>query len=68
MDNKSILTVKSELEEKIYRIIDDNPIHIDKIIKLVDIDINQLYKLLFELQVKEEILCLGGNFYVRINK
>lgn len=68
MDNKSILTVKSELEEKIYRIIDDNPMHIDKIIKLVDIDINQLYKLLFELQVKEEILCLGGNFYVRINK
>ena len=68
MDNKSISTVKSELEEKIYNIIDDNPIHIDKIIKLVDIDINQLYKLLFELQVKEEILCLSGNFYVRINK
>jgi len=68
MDNKSISTVKSKLEEKIYKIIDDNPIHIDKIIKLVDIDINQLYKLLFELQVKEEILCLGGNFYVRINK
>jgi DNA processing protein len=68
MDNKGILTTKSGLEEKIYSIIDDNPIHIDKIIKLVDIDINRLYKLLFELQVKEEILCLSGNFYVRINK
>ncbi|MEW8993457.1 DNA-processing protein DprA [Clostridium sp.] len=68
MDNRSITTVKSKLEEKIYQIIDDNPIHIDKIIKLVDIDINRLYKLLFELQVKEEILCLSGNFYVRINK
>ncbi|MFR1707853.1 MAG: DNA-processing protein DprA [Clostridium sp.] len=68
MDNKNISTVKSDLEGKIYKVIDDNPIHIDKIIKLVDIDINRLYKLLFELQVKEEILCLSGNFYVRINK
>jgi len=68
MDNRIITTVKSKLEERIYQIIDDNPIHIDKIIKLVDIDINRLYKLLFELQVKEEILCLSGNFYVRINK
>ncbi|HAR87374.1 MAG TPA: DNA-protecting protein DprA [Clostridium sp.] len=68
MDNKNITTVKSKLEERIYQVIDDNPIHIDKIIKLVDVDINRLYKLLFELQVKEEILCLSGNFYVRINK
>lgn len=68
IDNKNITTVKSKLEEKIYQVIDDNPIHIDKIIKLVDVDINRLYKLLFELQVKEEILCLSGNFYVRINK
>lgn len=68
MDNKSISIVKSDLEEKICKVIDDNPIHIDKIIKLVDVDINRLYKLLFELQVKEEILCLSGNFYVRINK
>jgi len=68
IDNKNITTVKSKLEERIYQVIDDNPIHIDKIIKLVDVDINRLYKLLFELQVKEEILCLSGNFYVRINK
>ncbi len=68
MDNRNITTVKSKLEERIYQVIDDNPIHIDKIIKLVDVDINRLYKLLFELQVKEEILCLSGNFYVRINK
>jgi len=68
IDNKNITTVKSKLEERIYQVIDDNPIHIDKIIKLVDVDINRLYKLLFELQVKEEILCLSGNFYVRIYK
>lgn len=68
MDNNIEKSKKGALEEKIYKIIDDNPIHIDNIIKLVDIDINQLYKLLFELQVKEEILCLSGNFYVRINK
>ncbi len=68
MDNSIERSIKGILEEKIYKLIDDNPIHIDNIIKLVDIDINQLYKLLFELQVKEEILCLSGNFYVRINK
>ncbi|MEG1255200.1 DNA-processing protein DprA [Clostridium sp.] len=68
MDNNIEMSTKSELEEKIYGIIDDNPIHIDSIIKTTDIDINQLYKLLFELQAKEEILCLSGNFYVRINK
>lgn len=58
---------ENSLKSKLDRIIDDNPIHIDNIIKLADIDINQLYKLLFELQAKKEILCLSGNFYVRIN-
>ncbi|MEG0306885.1 MAG: DNA-processing protein DprA [Clostridium sp.] len=68
MNNNIETLIKSALEEKIYNLIDDNPIHIDSIIKSADIDINQLYKLLFELQAKEEILCLSGNFYVRINR
>ena len=68
INNNKEEDIKSTLENKLIEIIDDNPIHIDNIIKLTHIDINQLYKLLFELQVKKEILCLSGNFYVRINK
>lgn len=68
INNNKEENIRSPLENKLIEIIDDNPIHIDNIIKLTHIDINQLYKLLFELQVKKEILCLSGNFYVRINK
>lgn len=50
---------------KILDIVKDSPVHIDDIIKLTNIDIKQLYELLFELQLKNEILCLAGNYYVR---
>lgn len=68
INNNKETPIKSTFENELTSIIDDNPIHIDRIIKLTHIDINQLYKLLFELQAKKEILCLSGNFYVRINK
>ncbi len=68
INNNKEIGIKNPLESKLCSIIDDNPIHIDNIIKLTHIDINQLYKLLFELQAKKEILCLSGNFYVRVNK
>jgi DNA processing protein len=59
---------KGSVCEDIYRIIDNNPIHIDDIIRLTNIDIKQIYELLFEMQLKDEILCLNGSFYVRVNK
>lgn len=60
--------IKDSICGDLYKVIDNNPIHIDDIIRLTNIDIKQLYGLLFEMQLKEEILCLSGNFYVRINK
>lgn len=60
--------IKSSVCEELYALIDSNPIHIDDIMRLTNIDIKRLYGLLFEMQLKEEILCLSGNFYVRINK
>lgn len=54
-------------EEKICNVISDTPIHIDDIIKTTSIDIKRLYELLFDLQLKNEILCLAGNYYVKIN-
>lgn len=53
------------LQEKIYKIITDSPIHIDDIFKRTNIDIKQLYEVLFELQLEDAILCLPGNYYVK---
>lgn len=55
------------LELKIYNLISDNPIHIDDIVKSIGVDITQIYGLLFEMQMKKEIMCLNGNYYVKIN-
>jgi DNA processing protein len=59
--------VNNEYESKVCRVLSDNPIHIDDIIRMVDIDIKRLYELLFEMQVKDEIMCLAGNYYVKVN-
>lgn len=57
--NKELICIKS--------LIGNSPIHIDDIIKLSNIDIKRIYELLFEMQFKNEILCLSGNYYVKIN-
>jgi len=54
------------MEEKIFSIVKYSPIHIDDILKGTNIDIKQLYEVLFELQLKNQITCLSGNYYVRI--
>jgi DNA processing protein len=59
------ITSFNNTQKKLFNIIKDTPVHIDDIIKLTNIDIKQLYELLFELQLKNEILCLAGNYYVR---
>lgn len=58
----------NEIENKIYKVISDSPIHIDDIIKTTNVDIKHLYEVLFELQLKDEIMCLAGNYYVKNNK
>lgn len=64
----SRVPVLSDDEEKIYKIVSDTPIHIDDIIKTTHIDIKHLYEVLFDLQLKNEIMCLAGNYYVKISK
>ncbi len=58
----------NNLCNKLNSIISNNPIHIDDIIRISNIDINRVYELLFEMQFKNEIMCLSGNYYVRINE
>ena len=70
MKNKKDTTVRSfnsEIHKGIYSIINDSPLHINDIIRITNIDIKQLYEVLFEMQIKNEILCLSGNYYVRVN-
>lgn len=56
---------KVGLEKQIYNVLTDEPIHIDDIIRLINIDIKRLYEVLFELQLREEVICLAGNYYVK---
>lgn len=58
----------STTEKEVYTLLNDNPIHIDDIHKITNIDINHLYEVLFELQLKNEIMCLAGNYYVKNKK
>ncbi|HEY8888846.1 MAG TPA: DNA-processing protein DprA [Clostridium sp.] len=55
------------INREIYDIINDSPLHINDIIRITNIDIKQLYEVLFEMQIKNEVLCLAGNYYVRVN-
>lgn len=53
-------------EKAVLKFLDFNPIHIDEIIKRSNIDIKELYRLLFELQMKNAVECVNGNFYTRL--
>ncbi|MGK0466410.1 MAG: DNA processing protein [Clostridium sp.] len=63
----AVVPVKNETHKEIYNVINDSPLHINDIIRITNIDIKQLYEVLFELQIKNQILCLSGNYYVRVN-
>lgn len=65
--NDTVRSINSQVNKKIYSIISDSPLHINDIIRITNIDIKQLYEVLFEMQIKNEVLCLSGNYYVRVN-
>ena len=64
-NNVSHINISAD-EQRVIKFIGSTPVHIDNIIKLSNIDIKQLYELLFELQLKNEIICLAGNYYAKI--
>jgi DNA processing protein len=57
----------SALEKKLFDMLSNNPLHIDDIIRITNVDIQLLYEVLFEMQLRDEIRCLSGNFYVKVN-
>ena len=56
----------SNIENKILDIIDGEPTHIDKISDQSFVDRIALYKVLFEMQKKNVIVSLPGNYYAKI--
>lgn len=65
VDKEDIIKL-DKIENKIYSILNETPMCIDDILKYSNVDIKQLYEVLFELQLKNRITCLSGNYYVRI--
>ncbi|NFI55718.1 DNA-protecting protein DprA [Clostridium botulinum] len=53
-------------KREILDMITDAPIHIDDIFNKSCVDRGALYALLFEMQIKNEIICLPGNYYIKI--
>lgn len=54
------------IKKKIIDIISDTPVHIDDIFARTNIDIKRLYELLFELQLENVVICISGNYYVKV--
>ena len=58
---------KNTIKDKVLSIISDEPIHLDKIIESVNVDRVVIFELLFEMQNRNEIICLPGNYYAKIS-
>lgn len=52
--------------DKILQLIKESPMHIDEIARKSFIDRDTLFKVLFEMQIKKEIVSLPGNYYAKI--
>lgn len=57
----------NSIKEVLQQVIGLEPIHLDKIIKSVNVDRIALFELLFEMQNKNEIICLPGNYYAKLS-
>lgn len=65
-EEKKVEKEKSALEKVLLEIISKEPIHIDEILTKSYVDREALYKVLFEMQIKNEIVSLPGNFYAKV--
>lgn len=56
---------KNAYKSIVLSIINSEPIHLDDIIESVNVDRKVLFELLFEMQNRNEIICLPGNYYAK---
>lgn len=73
-DLYDFFNIKKEFKEKVeingykeylLNIINNEPKHLDDIIESVNVDRKVLFELLFEMQNRNEIICLPGNYYAK---
>lgn len=55
------------IKDEILDVINNGPCHLDYILENVKIDKGTLFKLLFEMQKTNEVICLPGNYYAKIS-
>lgn len=65
-ERNKIESKKTTEVENILSIISNSPTHIDEIVNKSFIDREVLYKVLFEMQIRKEIVSLPGNYYAKI--
>ncbi len=62
-DKESII---SPIKQKILSIVSNEPIHIDELVNKTYIDREVMFNVLFDMQIKKEIISLPGNYYAKI--
>ena len=56
---------KNSYKIELLEVINSEPKHLDDILNSVNVDRKVLFELLFEMQNRNEIICLPGNFYAK---
>jgi DNA processing protein len=66
LENHENIKILSPIKEKILKIVSDGPTHIDEIVNKAYVGREALFNILFEMQNKNEIISLPGNYYAKI--
>ncbi|MBB6715105.1 DNA-processing protein DprA [Clostridium gasigenes] len=63
----SYAKVGNGVKDALLTVISSEPKHLDDIIERVNVDRKVLFGLLFEMQNRNEIICLPGNYYAKLS-
>lgn len=66
LDALALKRRKTQVAKKILAIIGEEPTHFDRLLKNTNVDRMTLIKVLFEMQIENEIVSLPGNYYCKI--
>jgi DNA processing protein len=66
LEKSKNVKILSPIKLKILKLVSDGPTHIDEIVNKAYVDREALFNVLFEMQNKNEIISLPGNYYAKI--
>lgn len=67
INEKSYVKAVNGAKDELLTVISSEPRHLDDIIERVNVDRKVLFGLLFEMQNRNEIICLPGNYYAKLS-